>query len=163
MNIEIDKVYNMDCLELMREMPDKSVDAILTDIPYGKVNRNDNGLRELDKANADIVTFDMEELSAELYRVCKGNIIIFCGTEQLSTIREYYNDKGTTRVLVWEKTNPSPMNGEHVYLSGIELAVWFKPKGGHLMQGVKTQCLDILLERAIYTLLKKILHYGMSY
>lgn len=36
---------------------------------------------------------------------------------------------GTTRQLIWEKTNPSPMNGQHIYLSGIEDAVWFKKRG----------------------------------
>ena len=36
---------------------------------------------------------------------------------------------GTVRHLVWEKTNPSPMNGQYIYLSGIENAVWFKKKG----------------------------------
>ena len=38
--------------------------------------------------------------------------------------------KGTVRQLVWCKTNPSPMNGQHIYLSGIENAVWFKKRGG---------------------------------
>ena len=37
--------------------------------------------------------------------------------------------KGTVRQLVWKKTNPSPMNGEYIYLSGIENAIWFKKKG----------------------------------
>jgi len=36
---------------------------------------------------------------------------------------------GTVRPIVWQKTNPSPMNGEYVYLSGVEFAVWFKKKG----------------------------------
>lgn len=32
---------------------------LLTDIPYGEVNRKSNGLRELNKGNADIITFDV--------------------------------------------------------------------------------------------------------
>lgn len=36
---------------------------------------------------------------------------------------------GTVRPIVWEKSNPSPMNGQYVYLSGVEFAVWFKKKG----------------------------------
>lgn len=36
---------------------------------------------------------------------------------------------GTVRPIVWQKSNPSPMNGEYVYLSGVEFAVWFKKKG----------------------------------
>lgn len=31
--------------------------------------------------------------------------------------------------MVWQKTNPSPMNGQYIYLSGIEDAIWFKNKG----------------------------------
>lgn len=38
----INKVIQGDCLEVMKEIPDKSVDMILTDIPYGEVNRNSN-------------------------------------------------------------------------------------------------------------------------
>lgn len=36
MNIEIDKVYNMDCLDLMREMANNGVlvDGIITDPPF---------------------------------------------------------------------------------------------------------------------------------
>ena len=33
------------------------------------------------------------------------------------------------RQLVWTKSNPSPMNGDYVYLSAIENAVWFRKKG----------------------------------
>ena len=38
--------------------------------------------------------------------------------------------KGTVRQLIWEKSNPSPMNGQHIYLSGVENAIWFKKRGG---------------------------------
>ena len=61
------------------------------------------------------------------YRVSKDIIIIFCGKGQFSKIFNYFTAKnGTTRALVWEKTNPCPMNAEKLYLSGIELAVWFR-------------------------------------
>lgn len=33
--MEINKIYNMDCLEGMKGIPDKSVDMILCDLPYG--------------------------------------------------------------------------------------------------------------------------------
>ena len=32
------KLYNGDCLEVMKELPDNSVDYVLTDLPYGKLN-----------------------------------------------------------------------------------------------------------------------------
>ena len=127
--------YNMDCMEGMKQFPDNSVNLTLTDIPYGKVNREGNGLRELDKERADIMTFNLNEFLNEVYRITKGTIIIFCGKEQLSEIHSFFNQKqqkeeGTVRQIIWKKTNPSPMNGEHIYLSGIENAVWFKKRGG---------------------------------
>lgn len=119
----------------MKTMEPNSVNMTLTDIPYGEVNRDSNGLRILDKENADIMTFDLEEFLPEVYRITKSTIIIFCGQNQLSQIKNYFQEKqdqnkGTVRQLIWEKTNPSPMNGQHIYLSGIENAVWFKKRGG---------------------------------
>ena len=34
-NLEINKIYCADCLDLMKEMEDNSVDLVLTDPPYG--------------------------------------------------------------------------------------------------------------------------------
>lgn len=119
-----------DCLERMKYMPDNSVDLILTDIPFDGVNRKGNGLRNLDKGIADVLEIDLDTLLAQLDRICKGTIIIFCGINQISKIFDYFKIKnGTVRQLVWYKSNPSPMNGDYVYLSGIENAIWFKKKG----------------------------------
>lgn len=125
---------NSDCIEEMQKMEPNSVHLTLTDIPYGAVNRDSNGLRVLDKSLADVMTFEIQEFLEETYRVTSGTIIIFCGKEQLSEIYDFFNKKqlhkeGTVRQLVWEKSNPSPMNGQYIYLSGIENAVWFKKKG----------------------------------
>jgi len=133
--LEINKIYNEDCMECLQDLEDNSISFTLTDIPYGEVNRDSNGLRTLDKENADIMTFNLDEFLKELYRVTKGTVIIFCGKEQLSQIHKFFSEKqkkgkGTVRQLIWEKSNPSPMNGQHIYLSGIENAVWFKKRGG---------------------------------
>ena len=98
------------------------------------VNRADNGLRNLDKSHADILTFNLDDFLNEIYRLTKGTIIIFCGNEQYSTIYDYFSTKssqkeGTTRQIIWHKTNPSPMNGQYIYLNATENAVWFKKRG----------------------------------
>lgn len=123
-----------DCMDFFKELDDNSIDLVLTDIPYDIVNRSSNGLRNLDKGKADVLTFNIKDFVSECYRVAKTTII-FCGAEQISTIHgqfaEYQKkNKGTVRQIIWEKTNPSPMNGEHIYLRGIENAVWFKKRGG---------------------------------
>ena len=132
---KLNTIYNDNCMYYMKTMPDGCVNLTITDIPYGEVNRDSNGLRTLDKENADIMTFDLQEFLPELFRVTSGTIIIFCGKEQLSEIHKLFSEKqkkhqGTVRQLIWKKTNPSPMNGQHIYLSGIENAVWFKKRGG---------------------------------
>ena len=122
--MELNKIYNMDCIEGLKRIPNDFVDLVLTDIPYDGVNRESHGLRELDKGDADVITFDLKHLMNELVRVCKGSIYVFCGIGQISDIYKVFNDKGlSTRLLIWEKTNPSPMNGEHFWLSGIEPCV----------------------------------------
>lgn len=124
-------LFHGDCLEIMKNIEDKTANFILTDIPYAEVNRSSNGLRNLDKGNADVLTFDLYSFLEELYRITSNSICIFCGREQFSTIYSFFaNKKGTVRPIVWEKTNPSPMNGQHIYLSGVEFAVWFKKSGG---------------------------------
>lgn len=129
--MEIDKIYNMDCLEGMKQIPDGSVDLVLTDIPYGEVNRGSNGLRNLDKAAADIVTFNLSELTRILCNKTNGSVYMFCGTEQVSEIRKTMVEQGlSTRLVIWEKTNPSPMNGEYLWLSGVECCVYGKKSGG---------------------------------
>jgi DNA modification methylase len=122
-------------------MSDNSVQLCLTDIPYGVVNRASNGLRNLSKKNADIETFDIESFIDQVVRVTSGSIYIFCSTEQVSEVRSRLVEKElSTRLLIWEKTNPSPMNGQSIWLSGVECCVYGKKKGatfnGHCLNTV---------------------------
>jgi len=128
-------LFNKDCIEVMKNMDNESVNLTLTDIPYDMVNRKDNGLRNLNKEDADIMTFDLQTFLESVFRITKDEIIIFCGVNQVSEIYKYFAEKqekkkGTVRQLIWEKTNPSPMNGQFIYLSGIENAIWFRKSGG---------------------------------
>ena len=95
------------------------------------------------------MTFDIDSFLGELYRVTSGTIIIFCGKQQMSNIHKFFQDKqdkhkGTVRQLIWRKTNPSPMNGQSIYLSGIENAVWFKKRGGTFNAHCKNTVFDSL-------------------
>ena len=119
----------------MNKLEDEIFNLTITDIPYGEVTRDSNGLRNLDYGEANIVKFDILEFLKEVYRITKSTVIIFCGKEQFSEIHKFFAEyqkkqKGTVRQLIWEKTNPSVMNGQYIYLSGIENAVWFKKRGG---------------------------------
>ena len=121
-------LYGDSCMDVMQHMD--PVELVLTDIPYDAVNRKSNGLRNLDKGDADIKTFDIDDFMVAVLKVCKGSLYIFCGFEQISPIVKAVKDaKMSVRVGVLEKTNPSPMNGQYLWLSGLETCVYGKRRG----------------------------------
>lgn len=75
MKIQPNNCYNINCMEGMKLMKEQGVkaDCLLTDLPYGEVNRKSNGLRTLDKANADSTTFDLMAYLNSVIQVIKGN------------------------------------------------------------------------------------------
>ena len=118
-----------DCISIMKQLPDNYVTLTLTDIPYDVVSRDSNGLRSLDKGKADIINFDLEEFIQEVNRITSGSLYVFCSTEQVSELRALMVNCGlSTRTCVWEKTNPSPMNGQYIWLSGVEMCVYGKKR-----------------------------------
>jgi site-specific DNA-methyltransferase (adenine-specific) len=126
----LNKIHNIDCLKLLDNLEKDSVDLLLTDIPYEFVNKSSNGLRKLDKEEANTMTFNLKKFLEKSDKVVKGSGYIFCGKEQVSEIFAFFSEKGyTTRLMIWEKTNPSPMNCKYTWMSGIETFIYFKKKG----------------------------------
>lgn len=63
------KLIHGDCLELLKEIPNSSVDCVITDPPYSVLN----------KSNPHAVwdrPFDMEAWWSEMWRVCKRNAAV---------------------------------------------------------------------------------------
>ncbi|TSD03406.1 MAG: Uncharacterized protein Athens071416_87 [Parcubacteria group bacterium Athens0714_16] len=128
--IQLNKIYQKDAILLLRMIDNNFIDLVLTDIPYEKVNKKSNGLRNLDKGEANKKTFELRDFLVEIDRVTRGSGYIFCGKEQISEIFDYFNSKNySVRLMIWEKTNPSPMNSKHVWLSGVESFIYFKKRG----------------------------------
>ena len=128
-------IYNEDCMKILPTLEDKSIQSIITDLPYDIVtsygsNRSkyEGQLRSLDKGVADVLTFNINDFLREVSRVSDGCIYLFCGYQQLSEIFEYFrnNKDFMVRVCYWHKTNPSPMNGQHMYLNAVEPIVFAK-------------------------------------
>ena len=101
MTLDINTIYHGDCLELMKDIPDKSIDLVLTDPPYGISINNNMGRRkgdkpsdykkcDWDKSRPDKIYFD------EIQRISK-NQIIFGGN--------YFADMlpPSSCWLVWDK------------------------------------------------------------
>lgn len=119
-----------DCsLRVLPLLPTGCFHTVVADIPYGEVNRESGGLRNLDKGAADVETFPLLFAVEQSSRLAES-AYIWCGTEQVSELRGGFVDRGmTTRLCGWEKSNPSPMNGEYIWLSSFECCVFGrKPK-----------------------------------
>lgn len=127
---QINKTYQEDAISALKKLDNNSIPLILTDIPYGVINRDSSGIRNFNKKDADILNIDLSSLIEELSRISKGTIYVFCSTEQISDLRAGFINKGfTTRLCIWEKTNPSPVNCQHLWMSGIECCIFARKKG----------------------------------
>ena len=113
-----------DSLLLMKNLKDRSVDHVITDIPYDVVSRESNGIRKFDKDVADVLEFDLDLFVKQITRIANDKILIFCASEQVSTLIKSLNKEGFPADLaIWKKTNPSPVNGQYIWLSGVECCV----------------------------------------
>lgn len=141
-------IKEIDAIELLKEIPKDSIDLLLTDIPYNEVNRKSNGLRNLNKGDADILDIPLDLLVREMVRVTKGSGYIFCGFQQISEIVKIIKETTqSVRLLVWEKSNPSPMNGDKIWLSSIEPIVYFKKPKATFNEHCKGSVLRFPTER----------------
>lgn len=135
-----------DCIELLKTLPDKSVDLILTDPPYEYQNGG-GGSSSLGsragKRNDDIefisYSFDMNTVFNEFIRVCKiPNMLIFCSNRQISKIMgwfENYDKNLSVTLLTWVKTNPIP-TANNCYLSDLEFCIHVKGSGATINNDV---------------------------
>ena len=72
--MELNKVYNMDCLEYMRGLEDNCIDLILTDPPYG-INISNNPIRQKHKKKDWDKNIPFDDIFKEIFRVSKYQII----------------------------------------------------------------------------------------
>ncbi len=120
----IDNIINIDCIEFLKKQNEKLFDHVITDIPYNVVSRKSAGIRVFDKFEADELVFDLNTFCQKISDTTKGNILVFCASEQVSELSLKFSNLGYKVFLgIWEKTNPSPVNGQHFWLSGIECCV----------------------------------------
>lgn len=120
-----------DSRELIKNIPDNSVDLILTDPPYN-ISKHSTGNIPLlgrsainnDVADWDRVNFSPEEWVDDFLRVLKptGNLFIFTTYNQIG---EWYNclDRrfDTTQFMIWHKTNPAPKIFKAGFLNSCEM------------------------------------------
>lgn len=136
-------ILHTDCFDLFPLLSDDSVALVLTDIPYGEVTRDSAGLRNFDKGAADVLTFDLDAFVDECVRVCRGSFYVFCGWEQITPLMRAFERHGLTKRLgFWRKTNPSPVNGQRLWLSGAEACVFARKPGATFNEHCKPAVWD---------------------
>ena len=88
-----------DCLEVMKQIPDASVDAIITDPPYGTTACKWDS----------VIPFDL--MWAQLKRIIKPNgAIVLFGSEPFSSALRMSNIKQYKYDWIWDKKIPSGMS-----------------------------------------------------
>lgn len=86
------ELLNGDCLDLMKQIPDKSIDAIITDPPYGTT----------DCKWDSVIPFNL--MWAELNRIIKPNgAIVLFGSEPFSSALRMSNIKHYKYDWIWDK------------------------------------------------------------
>ena len=137
------QLFNGDCLEVLRTLPDGCVDLVVTDPPYiiGNTGAGHFGNRNYYAETAPISEgFNLEVLD-ECLRVLKNtNIYIWSSRAQLPIYFDYFV-KGkhvNFDVLTWHKTNPTPAcnNG---YLADTEYLLFFRSAGVPLYGTMETK------------------------
>jgi hypothetical protein len=115
-----------DCREILPTLPTRA-DAVVTDIPY-EVSQESGGLRELDYGEWDAAGATEMAFSALATLADVPTILAFCEYRQLSGLYELFKDR-SARAVAWVKTNPTVMNGQHLFLPALELGYYGKLPG----------------------------------
>ena len=85
-NSKLSMIYNQNCLDSMKLMPDDYIDLVVTSPPYGKIRTYDGY----------VDSFIFDKIATALYRVCKpGAVIVWItadqkikGSESLESFRQ---------------------------------------------------------------------------
>lgn len=138
--LEINKIHLGDCYQLIKEIPDKSVDLVHTDPPYDIVNTKPGGnsslARSMRNYNKELVTANLNinlgiGWCKEIPRIQKEiNCYIWCNKAQIKQYLDYFVGelKCNFDILIWNKTNPMP-TFHNKYMSDKEYCLYFR-KGG---------------------------------
>jgi site-specific DNA-methyltransferase (adenine-specific) len=140
------KFYNQNCLDVLKEIEDESVDLILTDPPYNlgnfmrdrqtnlkKMRENFFGDAGWDDMEFEEWTESMHAFFEQAHRVLKkkGAMIMFMSLLRVETMvkiasehKFYYKTTG-----VWHKTNPMPRNMNLHFINSTEGWLYFVAKG----------------------------------
>lgn len=129
------KLLQGDCLELMKDIPDGSIDAVITDPPYN-ISR-ENHFSSMGRSGIDFGKwdkgFDQVSYLSEVFRVLKkgGTAVIFNSQQNVGLLNQYADEHNLLfkDIIYWVKSNPMPRNRDRRYVTSVENAVTIVKKG----------------------------------
>jgi len=116
-NIELNKIFNEDCLEGMKRIPDKSIDMILCDLPYGTTACKWDSI------------IPLEDMWIQYKRIIKDNGAFVLTASQPFTTKLISSNMNMFKYnLVWEKPQGvDPFMAKKRPLNNIEdILIFFK-------------------------------------
>jgi site-specific DNA-methyltransferase (adenine-specific) len=126
-----------DCLERMKEIPDGSVDMILTDPPYGMDFQSNYRNQKYNKIKNDKDLSWLNVWTNELFRVAADNTAhyVFCSFHNIDKFKQALEQKFKIKnMLVWEKNNTSMGDLKGDFAPKYEMIIFIQ-KGRRLING----------------------------
>lgn len=139
--MELNKIYNMDCLEGMKQISDCSIDLVVTDPPYLINYKTGRRKDKNHRFNQVILNDDNEDLIKtyikECNRIMKQNtaMYMFCSSHKVDffkvELEKYFAIKN---MIIWEKNNHTAGDLETAYGRKYEI-VFLVNKGDRPFNG----------------------------
>jgi site-specific DNA-methyltransferase (adenine-specific)/modification methylase len=133
------RISQGDCKELLKSIPDNSIDLILTDPPYNIAKYSTGNIKiagrsdiNNDIAQWDNVELDPSEFIQEFKRIIKpkGNAFVFTSYNQIGLWHKAFDSEfDVFQFMAWHKTDPVPNFYHTSFLNSVELIACFWNKG----------------------------------
>ena len=137
------QIEQRDFRAFLKRLPEKSSDLILTDPPYAISRKTGfanvrNGVKRfavsMDFGEWDHKEINLKAFSEASYRVLRqgGTAIVWYDVWKLGGLASAMSEAGfkMLRLIVWNKTNPVPLNSKRLYLTGSREMAVLGVKGG---------------------------------
>ena len=138
LNDLIGKITCADCLDVLRDLPDKCVDLVLTDPPYAMNFQSNHRQIKHKKIENDDNLLWLPEWTKQIARVIKENahLYIFCSWHNIDVfkqeIQKYIKVKN---ILIWAKNNKGMGDLQNDYAPEYEMILYCNPNNKKLNGG----------------------------
>lgn len=137
-------LYNGDCLEIMKNIPNNSVDMVLCDPPYGISFQSGRRKNKYSKIENDNNLLFLNKYFEQCYRIMKENTAIycFCSWQNIDIFKkEFEKFFKTKNILIWVKNNHGSGDLKAGYSPKYEM-ILYGNKGRRIFEGKRYE--DVL-------------------